>query len=375
MSPAAGEGAGLPPGVTPRIRHHTACGHHLAYTQQRRCQVTNVPKTRCYLSQRLAPRVGFAAEARRCRSFPLISPNYTAAHWRTGQRRAPPVLHDLDHLRRWSIASHGTACGDPGATSGGTQSARLPSAVGCAPPAHPGLRRRLRLDWRRADGQPASGAVLRQLDLHLGLADRLDAGVSLAWLLPRRPPCRPPSRSPPCSTPSPSLPRSRSAPSRSCRDRCSRVAGSVSRARRRSLLRVAGRHAAPPGAAGDASRLHLAVCRPAHADQTSPSAGQTAGSLYALSTVGSIAGSFVPVLLLIPLIGTAATFVVLCLALLIPSLAGLASPRSWPVVAAAALGALAVPGSPWRRQRRPPPRPRHAPSRTGVRLQLHSGRG
>lgn len=73
------------------------------------------------------------------------------------------------------------------------------------------------------------------------------------------------------------------------------------------------------------------------------SAGQTTGSLYALSTVGSIAGSFVPVLVLIPAMGTAATFTVLCLALLAPSLAGLATTRSWPMVMATALAALAVP--------------------------------
>src|ERR671917_1062127 len=49
------------------------------------------------------------------------------------------------------------------------------------------------------------------------------------------------------------------------------------------------------------------------------SAGKTAGSLYALSTIGSITGSFVPVLVLIPLIGTAATFIALSLALLVPA--------------------------------------------------------
>jgi spermidine synthase len=72
-------------------------------------------------------------------------------------------------------------------------------------------------------------------------------------------------------------------------------------------------------------------------------AGQTAGSLYALSTVGSIAGSFVPVLLLIPLVGTAATFVALSLALLIPSLAGLIALRAHRAAVIAALLALMVP--------------------------------
>lgn len=53
------------------------------------------------------------------------------------------------------------------------------------------------------------------------------------------------------------------------------------------------------------------------------SAGNTAGNLYGLSTLGSIAGSFLPVILLIPLIGTTRTFVVLALALLLPSIAAL----------------------------------------------------
>lgn len=52
-------------------------------------------------------------------------------------------------------------------------------------------------------------------------------------------------------------------------------------------------------------------------------AGKTAGRLYALSTVGSIAGSFLPVLLLIPFVGTAKTFLILSLVLGLLSLAGL----------------------------------------------------
>lgn len=53
------------------------------------------------------------------------------------------------------------------------------------------------------------------------------------------------------------------------------------------------------------------------------SAGNTAGSLYALSTVGSILGSFLPVLLLIPWLGTNKTFYTLSLMLLVSSLVGL----------------------------------------------------
>ena len=53
------------------------------------------------------------------------------------------------------------------------------------------------------------------------------------------------------------------------------------------------------------------------------SAGNTAGSLYALSTVGSILGSFLPVLLLIPTIGTYWTFYSISITLLVSSTLGL----------------------------------------------------
>src|SRR5690606_35206908 len=50
------------------------------------------------------------------------------------------------------------------------------------------------------------------------------------------------------------------------------------------------------------------------------SAGNTAGSLYALSTIGSIIGSFLPTFLLIPVFGTRTTFLILAFGLLIPVL-------------------------------------------------------
>ncbi len=73
-------------------------------------------------------------------------------------------------------------------------------------------------------------------------------------------------------------------------------------------------------------------------------AGQTAGSLYALSTIGSIAGSFVPVLVLIPLIGTAATFLTLSLVLARPG-AGRAADGASALRSrsSAALATLAIP--------------------------------
>jgi len=52
-------------------------------------------------------------------------------------------------------------------------------------------------------------------------------------------------------------------------------------------------------------------------------AGNTSGSLYALSTVGSIVGTFVPTFLLVPRIGTFRTFYLFAIVLLVVSLIGL----------------------------------------------------
>jgi len=68
--------------------------------------------------------------------------------------------------------------------------------------------------------------------------------------------------------------------------------------------------------------------------------GAVAGRIYALSTAGSILGSFLPVLFLVPAIGTRRTFLVLALALLVVVLSGLIRLRRWRD--AAALVALAV---------------------------------
>jgi spermidine synthase len=57
-------------------------------------------------------------------------------------------------------------------------------------------------------------------------------------------------------------------------------------------------------------------------------AGITAGNIYALSTVGSIAGSFLPVLLLVPLLGTAKTFLIFAASLIIISIIGLIGERA-----------------------------------------------
>jgi spermidine synthase len=67
--------------------------------------------------------------------------------------------------------------------------------------------------------------------------------------------------------------------------------------------------------------------------------GSTAGRIYAFSTAGSIAGAFLPVLLLIPTIGTRATFAVLSAALLVVVALGFLLIRRW---LTAVLAAVAV---------------------------------
>lgn len=62
-------------------------------------------------------------------------------------------------------------------------------------------------------------------------------------------------------------------------------------------------------------------------------AGRSAGQVYAVSTLGSILGTFLPVLLLIPWIGTAGTFTLFSFSLLVVSFIGLILHRArWPLI-------------------------------------------
>jgi predicted membrane-bound spermidine synthase len=70
--------------------------------------------------------------------------------------------------------------------------------------------------------------------------------------------------------------------------------------------------------------------------------GQTAGNLYALSTFGSIAGSFLPVLVLVPLLGTAKTFYLFGGGIVLLSIVGLLLLRAPRPASIATLATLAV---------------------------------
>jgi predicted membrane-bound spermidine synthase len=71
-------------------------------------------------------------------------------------------------------------------------------------------------------------------------------------------------------------------------------------------------------------------------------AGNTSGNTYALGTIGSIAGSFLPVLILIPWVGTRRTFLILGALLFIPSVIGLLRVRAVPQAAVATALSIAV---------------------------------
>src|SRR5215210_7656945 len=72
-------------------------------------------------------------------------------------------------------------------------------------------------------------------------------------------------------------------------------------------------------------------------------AGTVAGRLYALSTAGSLLGTLLSALVLIPLVGTRRTFLVFALAIAIVSVLGLRPMRRWAAAPAAIAVLIALP--------------------------------
>jgi spermidine synthase len=72
-------------------------------------------------------------------------------------------------------------------------------------------------------------------------------------------------------------------------------------------------------------------------------AGTVAGRLYALSTAGSLAGTLISALLLIPLVGTRRTFLVFALAIAVMAVWGLRPVRRYAVAPAAIAALIALP--------------------------------
>ena len=62
---------------------------------------------------------------------------------------------------------------------------------------------------------------------------------------------------------------------------------------------------------------------------TPEEAGMISGRIYALSTLGSFIGTFLPVLVLIPVLGTTNTFIAISLVLLVVAIIGLGISEGW----------------------------------------------
>jgi spermidine synthase len=77
--------------------------------------------------------------------------------------------------------------------------------------------------------------------------------------------------------------------------------------------------------------------------QSVEEAGTVAGRLYALSTAGSLLGTLVSALLLIPLVGTRRTFLIFALAIAIVAVWGLRPVRRWALAPAAIAVLIALP--------------------------------
>src|SRR3990170_4180213 len=72
-------------------------------------------------------------------------------------------------------------------------------------------------------------------------------------------------------------------------------------------------------------------------------AGKVAGRLYALSTAGSLAGTLLSALLLIPLVGTRRTFLIFALAIAVIAVWGLRPVRRYALAPAAIAALIAMP--------------------------------
>ncbi len=72
-------------------------------------------------------------------------------------------------------------------------------------------------------------------------------------------------------------------------------------------------------------------------------AGTVAGRLYALSTAGSLVGTLLSALLLIPLVGTRRTFLIFALAIALVAVAGLRPVRRWALAPAVIAALIALP--------------------------------
>ncbi len=72
-------------------------------------------------------------------------------------------------------------------------------------------------------------------------------------------------------------------------------------------------------------------------------AGRVSGRLYAISTAGSLAGTLISALLLIPLVGTRRTFLIFALAIAIVAVLGLLPSRRYVAVPAAIVALMALP--------------------------------
>ena len=72
-------------------------------------------------------------------------------------------------------------------------------------------------------------------------------------------------------------------------------------------------------------------------------AGTVAGRLYALSTAGSLVGTLMSALVLIPLVGTRRTFLIFALAIAVVAVLGLRPVRRWALAPAAIVVLIALP--------------------------------